>query len=331
MKNRANWLLPVICFAIFLLMILKADLVIAGAYAGIEICLYTVFPSLFPFIFLSSLLTDATAGLSIPFLKPLGRLCGIPAGSESIFLAGILGGYPAGAQAVAQQHKAGHISSQQANHLLRFCNNAGPAFIFGIIGSILKDIRLAFIIWIIHILSAIITGWLFANSTNTGKIKIKMSSLDVVSTLHRTVKTMAKICGWVILFRIIISILDCYVLEYLPVNIGTIVCGILELSNGCIRLKNMDIAYIFVASSLLLSFGGICVWMQTASIIKPLNLQHFCLGKCVQSVISVLICFILSPILFDCSYYIAIIGCVLLSAYIGVMKKSSSILKLSRV
>ena len=142
---------------------------------------------------------------------------------------------------------------------------------------------------------------------------------------------MAKICGWVILFRMLISILDYYVLEHLPANIGTIICGILELSNGCIRLKNMDIAYIFVVASLLLSFGGICVWMQTASIIKPLNLLNLCLGKCVQSVISVLICFILSPLLFDCSYYIAIIGCVLLSAYIGVMKKSSSILKPSRV
>ena len=331
MKNRANWLLPAICSTIFLLMILKADLVIAGAAIGIEICIYTVFPSLFPFIFLSGLLTDATAGLSISFLKPLGRLCGIPAGSESIFLAGILGGYPAGAQAVAQQYKAGHISLQQANHLLRFCNNAGPAFIFGIIGSILRDIRLAFIIWIIHILSAIITGWLFAGKYESCRISQLKSNFNVVSALHKTVQTMAKICGWVILFRILISILDYYVLEHLPANIGTIICGILELSNGCIRLKNMDIAYIFVVSSLLLSFGGICVWMQTASIIKPLNLLNFCLGKCVQSVISVLICFILSPLLFDSSYYIAIIGCVLLSAYIGVMKKSSSILKLSRV
>ena len=331
MKKGALWLLPAICSAIFLLMILKADLVIAGASIGIEICLYTVFPSLFPFILMASLLTDAAAGLSIPFLKPLGRLCGIPAGAESIFLAGILGGYPAGAQAVAQQYKAGHISLQQANHLLRFCNNAGPAFIFGIIGSILRDIRLTFIIWIIHILSAIITGWLFAGKYEKCRITQRKSNFNVVSALHKTVNTMAKICGWVILFRILISILDYYVLEHLPANIGTIVCGILELSNGCIRLENMDITYVFVVSSLLLSFGGICVWMQTASIIKPLNLQHFCLGKCVQSAISVSICFILSPLLFDCSYFVAIIGGVLLSAYILVTKKSSSILKPSHV
>lgn len=323
--------MPAICSAIFLLMILKADLVIAGASAGIEICLYTMFPSLFPFILMASLLTDAAAGLSIPFLKPLGRLCGIPAGAESIFLAGILGGYPAGAQAVAQQYKAGHISLQQANHLLRFCNNAGPAFIFGIIGSILRDIRLTFIVWIIHILSAIITGWLFAGKYEKCRITQRKSNFNVVSALHKTVNTMAKICGWVILFRILISILDYYVLEHLPTNIGTIVCGILELSNGCIRLENMDITYVFVVSSLLLSFGGICVWMQTASIIKPLNLRHFCLGKCVQSAISVSICFILSPLLFDCSYFGAIIGGVLLSAYILVMKKSSSILKPSHV
>ncbi len=325
-----HWLLPLILSGLFALMIFYTETVIAGAKSGIEICIYTLLPSLFPFILMATMLTDATSGIQIPVLKPLVRLCGIPKGAEGIFLVGILGGYPAGAQAVAESYKDGKINLQEANHLLRFCNNAGPAFIFGVIGAILGDIRLCFLIWLVHICSAIITGMLFA-APNIGQMQQKRKNFSIVVALDKTVKTMAKICGWVILFRIIITFADRYLMQYLPTDIMAILCGILELSNGCIRLAGYDAFSIFVIASFILSFGGICVWMQTASIIKPLKMYNFCIGKGLQSMISIILCFLVAPLRFNLPMYISAISGVVLFGFVFIIKKSSSILELSRV
>ena len=329
MKRKANLLLPLSCFGLFIFMILSAETVTSGAKAGIELCIYTVLPALFPFILIATVLTDITAGCSVTFLKPLRRFCGIPEGAENIFLLGILGGYPTGAQAVTKNYRDGKITQQEAEHLLRFCNNAGPAFIFGVIGNILNNFGICLLIWAIHIGSAIITGMLFARPVNS-HMTIGKKNISFTDALDRTVKTMGKICGWVILFRIVIAFIDKYLYVVFPTDVTLILCGILELSNGCIRLNGLDTLSIFIITSFMLSFGGVCVWMQTASIIKPLRMRNFCIGKFVQSIISVLLCFLIAPIWFEIPITVSFICAALILGLI-VIKKSSSFLKLSRV
>ena len=197
-----------IYIAVFILFAVKSNSVILGAKEGVNLCLYTVIPALFPFLLIGSMVSNAAGGSDIGVLRPIGALCGIPRGSEGIFLAGILGGYPAGAHAVAQGYQNGSISHNEARHLLRFCNNAGPAFIFGIIGSIVQDMPLTVCIWLIHILSAIFTGFIFAEKKGNGKRLQKAPPITFVKGLENSVVTMGKICGWVLIFRISLSLLD---------------------------------------------------------------------------------------------------------------------------
>ena len=84
-----------------LLLILDTKTAIQGAQEGIRLCIMTVIPSLFPFFVLSSLLTGALTGVRLRFLRPIGKLCRMPAGSESLLLIGMLGGYPTGAKSAA--------------------------------------------------------------------------------------------------------------------------------------------------------------------------------------------------------------------------------------
>lgn len=320
MKKIAKILPFMICLTIFSLMIINADTVVAGARAGIELCLYTILPSLFPFVFIASILTDKTAGTRLKFLMPLCKFCNIPYGAEGIFLAGILGGYPVGAQSIYQNYSLGRITESQANHLLRFCNNAGPAFIFGVIGAIFNDIGLCLAIWIIHIISAVIIGALHPMPDSAATI-VNGKQQSIVDFLNRTIKTMAKICGWVITFRILIAFINRYLANILPYQIIVFLSGILELSNGCISLTNFDPFAAFLMISFFLSFGGFCVWMQTASIIKPLKMRSFCTGKLTHSIISLSLCLIVSPIWFDVSFQIPLITGIALISSIMFVKK----------
>ena len=85
-----------------LVLILDAKTALQGARQGVELCLKTVIPSLFPFFVLSILLTSSLLGSRIPLLRPLGRLCGVPKGAESLLIPAFLGGYPVGAQSVPE-------------------------------------------------------------------------------------------------------------------------------------------------------------------------------------------------------------------------------------
>ena len=117
-----------------MILILDGQTALQGAAAGISLCLRTVIPSLFPFLFLCSVLTDSLWGTTFWSGKLLRRL-GIPAGADSLLISAILGGYPAGAQAVAAAYQQGKLSRKEASHLLRFCSNAGPSFLFGMAAS----------------------------------------------------------------------------------------------------------------------------------------------------------------------------------------------------
>ena len=94
-----------------LILILDSKTALAGGLAGVQICMMQVIPALLPFFVLSILISAAFTGADIPLLRPIGRLCRMPRGSESLFILGLLGGYPAGAQGVCQGWYTGQLST----------------------------------------------------------------------------------------------------------------------------------------------------------------------------------------------------------------------------
>ena len=76
----------------------------------------------------------------------------------------------------------------------------------------------------------------------------------------------------------------------LPVWAQIALMGFLELTNGCCGLALIaDVRLRFVLCSGILSFGGICVLLQTASVTKGLSLSGYLKGKLMQTVFSLLL------------------------------------------
>lgn len=273
-----------------LVLILDSKTALEGARTGIDLCLRTVIPSLFPFFLLSILLTRSLLGSSLPWLGPVGALCRMPKGAEPILISAFLGGYPVGAQAVAAAYNSGHLSKTDAQRMLGFCSNAGPAFLFGMVGTMFSNGATAWVLWLIHIVAALLTAAILPGGSRATVTLESNRTVTLPDALRSALGVMAAVSGWVVLFRVVIAVLNRWALWFLPMELRVAVVGLLELSNGCCELwKIPNEAIRFLICSGILSFGGLCVTMQTVSVTTGLSLKTYCIGKLMQTVFSLVL------------------------------------------
>lgn len=273
-----------------LILILDGKTAFTGAAEGIDLCIRTVIPSLFPFFVLSSLLTSAFLGNSLPFSLPI-----VPKGAESLLLTGFLGGYPVGAQSIAHAYRSGQLPKEQAERMLAFCNNAGPSFLFGMIAPMFPSPKYAWLLWGIHIISALAVALLMPKPMESVQLS-QGKSTSISDAVGQAVRVMAQVCGWIVLFRVGLTFLERWFFWILPIELQVFLSGLLELSNGCVSLSLVeDTELRFLICAAMLGFGGLCVTMQTVSVTHGLSLRYYFPGKIMQTGISVFLVWLILP------------------------------------
>ena len=228
----------------------------------------------------------------------MGPAFGLPPQGAAALVLGLLGGYPVGAQTAATLYGERLLTKAEAERLLAFCSNAGPAFIFGMVGGLFGSGKIAAVLFGIHIVSALLTGLIFrprgnqvlASSGNT--IRKPASKLDFSAVMTGAVKTMGLICGCILLFQVIVAFLERALGTWMPPAVEIGLSGLLELAGGCSRLPQLEAAGLrYCMASGFLAFGGLCVWLQTKSVIAPYGLtgRYYLSGKVLQGTIAVLL------------------------------------------
>lgn len=325
MKKHVMIILTALCM---LTMILLGQRVTAGAREGVELCLRAVIPSLFPFFVVSVYLNGQLSGINLRVLRPVESLCGMPRNSGCILLLGLLGGYPVGAQSIAQWYENKALSVSDAQRLLGFCNNPGPAFIFGMLSAYFPSQAYLWALWSVQILSALLTGVLLPGRTDSSCRKQDTPNTTFPQAVVRSVMSILVVCGWVILFRMVLSLFSDF-----PNAVQIPLTGFLELTNGCTGLHLIaSIRLRFIAASAFLSFGGLCVHMQTITSINGLSLKYYVVGKVLQTVISLVLSIFVQEIFLrdgDCLYATNVIIfsalLLLLTSVVIFLRKNSSI------
>ena len=113
-------------------------------------------------------------------------------------------------------------------------------------------------------------------------------------------KSMATVCGWIILFRILLSILNRWILWMIPVSWQIMITGLFEISNGCLGLYALENpAARFIFAAVILSLGGLCVAMQTVSVSPSLNHKTYFIGKLIQTLFTIPLSQLATMILFN--------------------------------
>lgn len=279
----------VIASAIMLLLILDTQTAAAGAAEGIDLCIKVIIPSLFPFFIVTTYLNASLLGMRIPGLRTLGRLLHVPSGGESLLLLGLIGGYPVGAQLVADAYRQSQLKKRTGQILLGYCSNAGPAFIFGVAGTLFSSFWTPLFLWLIHLLSAVATGLLLPQPAYTTMSWDTDRNISIVQALQKSISICASVCGWVVVFKIIMAYLAHFAAGFLESSHMVLLTGILELSNGCLKLAEINSEAVrFVLCAVFLAFGGICVLLQTLSVTETLGIGLYIPGKLIQTCISLL-------------------------------------------
>lgn len=273
-----------------LILILDGKTALAGASAGIELCLRTVIPALFPFFVFSSVIIQNPLPRVFQS-KTFRSIFKMPKGMESLLLPSFLGGYPVGAQSVYQAYKSCRLTKADAERLLAFCSNAGPAFLFGMVGQMFPKRWMSWSLWGIHIAGALAAAQCIAR-TDAAANSSEQLLPPAENLMAKSVATMGIVCGWIVLFRVLIAFLDRWFLWLLPQTVRVALIGMLELSNGCCELSQIPSVPIrFILCSGMLAAGGLCVTAQTVSVTKGLSLDHYWWGKLIQITVSLILSF----------------------------------------
>ncbi|MBR5468290.1 MAG: hypothetical protein IKU80_03545, partial [Firmicutes bacterium] len=205
-------------FVIISLVSMPSQLLTAAS-EGIDIWLFSVFPSLFPFmVSCNMLILCGTAQyfgkvFSLPFRKAFG----ISSNGAFALFTGLLCGYPMGAKTTASLYQNHLISSDEANELLYFTTNAGPAFIVSAVAAkLLNNASLGYTILFSTISANLITGIVVCNFSPRIKNPYAVFSCEncdslsfiLADSIVSALKSITVFGGYIIFFCVVTKIMD---------------------------------------------------------------------------------------------------------------------------
>ena len=283
----------------------------AAMTQALALCVQVLLPSLFPFFVLSSMFisTGVIQRLSPRLEKPFQWLFGLPGSFGAALLLGAAGGYPVGAKTIATLYQQGQCSRRDAEKALRFCNNAGPAFLISAVGaSLLQDPHAGLKLYAVHVLSALIIGFIYRKNTDHVKYHCitadHMRNTATISLFLRAVtdafSSFLNVSAFVLIFSVISTML-----QQLPL-IDSLHClpgggilwygllaGFLELTSGvaCLTQGVLPSSILLPALSFLCGWGGCSVQFQTISLLHDagLSCRQYLKSKLLQGILAALI------------------------------------------
>ncbi len=301
------------------LLIATAALVISpgeainGAKDGLALCFNVIVPSLFPFFVLSSLVVDlglaAYLGRAMEgLMRPLFRVSGSCAAAVAL---GFIGGYPVGARTALQLYEQGLCSKTEAERLLAFCNNSGPAFILGVVGAgVFGDSRVGLLLYLTHALASLLVGLLFrfyggwerrrACAPRPKPIQTVTLPAAFTGAVSRALQSTLNICAFVVFFAVVLRLLSAYgalsgaaALLSLAGFEGEwarrLVAGLLELSSGVASLQGgAGLAGRVSMAAFMLGWAGLSVHCQVLSFLvdSGLSARVYLAGKLCHGLIA---------------------------------------------
>lgn len=301
---------------------------VAAAGDGVQLCLNVILPSLFPFFVLSTLCVElgmigALGKLMQPLMAPLFRVSGCCAGA---FLLGIIGGYPVGARTAISLYESGQCSRDEAERLMSFCNNSGPAFILGVVGAgIFSSSKAGLWLYGAHVAASVLVGILFrfyGKGTVTQSLPLQAAASDrsltviFIDAVKGAFSATLNICAFVIFFTVVIRLLFLTgVITHLAMLLSTLLgslglrqdmaesllSGAIEMTSGVWSLRDMaaSLGSRMCMAAFILGWAGLSVHCQVLSFIGQSGLctRTYFFGKLLHGFLSAGLIWILSGLL----------------------------------
>lgn len=285
---------------IILIFFCYPQVISTSAKEGLLLWFQVVLPALLPFLILSSVILGLGIDNSISRLAAplLTRVFGISRAGCYPVVIGMLSGYPLGAATVGEMVRRGRISSEEAQYILHFCNNASPMFLLQFIGIHCLGFRQPLLVMGIIYLSAwtntLIERFVFhpvmaEKPMPDWVIQQKPSLIRLLDeSILYGFTVLAKVGGYIILFSILAGVLE-RVLP-VPMPIRAVITGILEITTGADQIVHMAVPEGWRMILLLgcSAFGGFSSVAQSASVLAEtgLSIRKYICAKGRQALIA---------------------------------------------
>ena len=288
-------------------LLLRPQQCAASVREGIGICVERLIPALFPYLVVSNLFlasggAQATGRRAGGFMR---RVFHVGEAGSAALLLGLTGGYPVGAKTAASLCREGIMGKEDAQRLLCFCNNAGPAFLFGVIGAACyRSAWIGAALCGVHFLSALTCGILLRGKAPASDAAPPVKPLPPFSeaftgAVRDAGRTMLSISLLVTVFTVLLGA----VRQLFPGNetVYLLFSSVLELSSGCLSVAASALPWAvkFPLTAAVVGWGGVCVHLQTISAISDsgLSAAPYLRAKALQAVVSALLALPLSVLL----------------------------------
>ncbi len=295
-----------------------------SAAEGISLCLNVLVPSLFPFFVVSSLCvqTGLAAYIGRVFEKPMRLLFGVPGVCAPAFVLGLVGGYPVGAKTAISLYEQSMCSRTEAERLLAFCNNSGPAFILGAVGASLFGGSMAgVLLYGAHVLASVCVGlafrfWRGRRQDSSHSSSRRFTAVCVpfgkafTSAVTSSFSSVLNVCAFVIFFSVVIDLLTLLgVTPVLARGLGALLSpfgldaayaekllsGLLEVTSGVQGLLTLSASFSvkLTTAAFLLGWAGVSVHLQVVNLIGDSGLSPapYLLGKALHGVFAAVLTF----------------------------------------
>lgn len=286
---------------------------------GIALCGNVILPSLFPFFVLSSLVVELGMSqylgrLLEPVMAPLFRVNGNCATALAL---GFVGGYPVGARTAIQIYENGQCSRTEAERMLAFCNNSGPAFILGVVGAgVFGSGTVGLLLYLTHLLASLLVGMLFRfykpqEGSQTRRSRgpqfqaasfPKAFTQSIVGAMQSTLN----ICAFILFFTVFLRILaHAGILKLLGSLLSALLAplgmdqtwaerlltGLVEVSSGVSSLTDGAMSGRLSMAAFMLGWAGVSVHCQVLAFLgdSGLSVRTYVAGKLLHGALSALL------------------------------------------
>ena len=281
-------IISIIIFIFNILLLIFPEKVLIASREGLLLWFNNVLPSLLPFIIAANML------IALGFSQYLGRVLSplmrvffnLPGAGGFALVTGLTSGYPMGAKTVADLRRAGLLTAKEGQHLMAFCNNAGPLFIIGVVGvGLFESAVTGYVLWGTHVISALMLGFLLrekktaevrlcsrhfsevnseVNATNLPPLRINLKPIGTIlsESVKNAMESILLIGGLIIFFSVFIAVIE-QIIQ--PDNFyGGILAGTAEVTGGLRRLAVLEKTPVTLgAAAFILAFGGLSIHAQT--------------------------------------------------------------------
>ena len=274
MSKKKDILIIYIFIVLEILILFNSKSVIDSVINSSKLFILNVFPGLFPTMVIGKILVSCNVYKILPkFIRKIfNKLFNFDDITTSIYIMSMLCGMPSNAIFINDYLERNILTKDEASSLLKITHFINPLFVIGTVGiNVLNSFKIGLILLLGMYLVSIIKAVLYRNTFKKHTVHIKENSNDITivsDSIMQSIKSLLLIFGIIILFNILVTLL-CSIFK-LNLLFKTIINGILEITGGILYIKLLNIKYVYkvLLSFCFIMFGGICLKLQTISMIK---------------------------------------------------------------